>query len=208
MNCVELQNSLAEIEDGSSAEQQAHLRGCPACSALVADLTRIASVAWELQEAYEPSPRVWHSISTALRQEGLIHPPRANRPILSSFSARWGRAGWLVPLAAALLIAIGIYVRPHAVAPDPSAQNSVLTPPVQEAAAGMNDEDFLQEVADGTPGMKAQWEDNLRNANEYIRDAQSAVAENPNDEEARRSLLDAYQQKAMLFEMAMDRSLP
>jgi hypothetical protein len=33
------------------------------------------------------------------------------------------------------------------------------------------------------------------------------VADNPNDEEARRSLLEAYQEKAMLFDLAMDRSL-
>ena len=35
MNCVELQQSLAEAEDASSVEQSAHLRACPACSALV-----------------------------------------------------------------------------------------------------------------------------------------------------------------------------
>ena len=34
------------------------------------------------------------------------------------------------------------------------------------------------------------------------------IAENPNDEEARRSLMEAYQEKAMLFDLAMDRSLP
>jgi hypothetical protein len=44
--------------------------------------------------------------------------------------------------------------------------------------------------------------------NEYIRDAKAVVVANPNDDEARRSLMEAYQQKAMLFELAMDRSLP
>jgi hypothetical protein len=34
------------------------------------------------------------------------------------------------------------------------------------------------------------------------------VDESPNDEDARRSLMDAYQQKSMLFELAMDRSQP
>ena len=29
MNCVELQASLAEIEDGRSAEQRDHLKTCP-----------------------------------------------------------------------------------------------------------------------------------------------------------------------------------
>jgi len=44
--------------------------------------------------------------------------------------------------------------------------------------------------------------------NEYIRDAKSSVAANPNDDDARRALMDAYQEKAMLFELALDRSLP
>jgi hypothetical protein len=48
----------------------------------------------------------------------------------------------------------------------------------------------------------------LRQVNESIRDAQGVVDESPNDEDARRSLMDAYQQKSMLFEMAMDRPLP
>ena len=33
MNCLELQQSLAEVEDGSGVEQRAHLRSCPSCSA-------------------------------------------------------------------------------------------------------------------------------------------------------------------------------
>jgi hypothetical protein len=99
MNCVELQQSLAEVEDGSSLEQRAHLRACPACSALVKELHLIVAAAGELQAADEPSPRVWNSIEFALRQEGLIRP---QRPLLPSFSARWGAARWLVPAAAML----------------------------------------------------------------------------------------------------------
>jgi hypothetical protein len=73
---------------------------------------------------------------------------------------------------------------------------------------GLNDDDLLQEIGQATPALRAQYEDNLRRVNEYIRDAQSNVADNPNDDEARRSLMAAYQEKAMLFELAMDRSLP
>jgi len=72
----------------------------------------------------------------------------------------------------------------------------------------LNDDDLMQEVTDNAPAMKTQYEENLRQVNESIRDAQGVVDESPNDEEARRSLMDAYQQKSMLFEMAMDRSLP
>ncbi len=65
MNCVELQASLAEIEDGSSADQRAHLKTCPECSALVAELDLIIATAPELSAAEEPSPRVWNSIEIA-----------------------------------------------------------------------------------------------------------------------------------------------
>src|SRR4030088_2145762 len=211
MNCVELHQSLAEVEDSSSAEQRAHLAGCPACSTLVADLNLIVSTAAQLREADEPSPRVWNSIAIALRQERLIHRAGESRPLVASFGARWGRARWMVPAAAALLILVGIVANRHF----PSTRLAKETHPISAPAAnvasadvGMNDDDLLQEVADRSPVMKAQYEDNLRRVNEYILDAQSTVDANPDDAEARRSLMEAYQQKAMLFEMAMDRSLP
>ena len=211
MNCVELHQSLAEVEDSSSAEQQAHLAGCPACSTLVADLNLIISTAAQLREVDEPSPRVWNSIAIALRQERLIRPPGESRPLVASFGSRWGRARWMVPAAAALLILVGIYANQHSLSTRLTKDTHPLPVPAANVAvadAGMNDAELLQEVADRTPFMKMQYEDNLRRVNDYILDAQSTVDANPNDAEARRSLMDAYQQKAMLFEMAMDRSLP
>jgi hypothetical protein len=95
MNCLELQASLAEIEDGRSSEQRDHLKTCPDCSALVSELILIASAAAELRAADEPSPRVWNSIESALRQEGIIRPRSANRSLLPSLGSRWGwGAGW------------------------------------------------------------------------------------------------------------------
>lgn len=243
MNCVDLQRSLAGVEDLSTAEEQAHLKTCAACSTLVAELELIASSALELRATEEPSPRVWNSIAAALRQEGLIRPQairsETKRPFVvsksgsqrgvpsheiaasaaasrsfSSFTAGWGWRGWLVPAAAVLLVAVGFFVNQRSlvhqlaqhIAPSttrtPAAANSN---PVVPNLAGLNDDDLMQEIQNQSPEMRAQYVDNLRSANEYIRDAQSAVDANPNDEESRRSLLEAYQQKAMLFEMAMDR---
>jgi hypothetical protein len=211
MNCIELRTSLAEIEDGGSAEQQAHLKSCPDCSALVTELNRIASAAIELRASDEPSPRVWNSIEIALRQEGLIRAPRPGRSLIPSFGSRWGWTRWAVPAAAALLITVGIYVRQRSL-PVQVATNTV--PPAVSAVvpgldtAGLTDDDLLQEISQEAPALRAQYEDNLRHANQYIQDAESDVAANPNDEEAHRSLLAAYQQKAMRFELALDRSLP
>jgi hypothetical protein len=243
MNCVELQQSLAEIEDGSSAAQRAHLKTCPECSSLVAELNLIAATAtdlraaeepsprvWnsieielrqveaelsliassaiQLREAEEPSPRVWNSIEIALRQEGLIRPQRTSRSLLPSLSSRWAWARWMVPAAAVLLIAVGVYVRQHSL-PVQLAKDAAKLPAASAtvsdgAIAGLNDDDLLQEVAEQTPAMKAQYTDNLRRVNEYIQDAKGNVDANPTDEEARRSLMAAYQEKAMLFELAMD----
>jgi hypothetical protein len=206
MNCVELQQSLAEMADGSSEEQSAHLRACPACSALVEELHVIVMTANQLQGDAEPSPRVWNSIEIALRQEGLIRPQRASRLLVPSFSVRWGRARWLVPAAAMLLLALGLYVRQGSV-PNQLVQQAFVVAPVANAS-GLDDADLIQEVAADAPAMKTQYEENLRQVNQSIRESQSAVDESPNDADARRSLMDAYQQKSMLFEMAMDRSLP
>ncbi len=204
MNCVELQQSLAEVEDASTAEQRAHLRTCPACSALLKELNLIVAAAGDLRSADEPSPRVWNSIEAALRREGLIRP---SRPALApSFISRWGAIGWLAPAAAMLLLSFALYVR-HQSPPKVTARPASLSEPAVYAA-DLNDEDLLQEIADNSPAMKTQFEENLRRVNESIQDAQGWVQESPDDAEARRLLMDAYQQKSMLFEMAMDRTLP
>jgi hypothetical protein len=210
MTCNELQDSLAENESGSSPAQQAHLKNCRECSALVAELLVIACAAGELRAAHEPSPRVWNSIEIALRQEGLIRPQRSGRSLLPSLSSSWGWARWALPVAAILLIAIGVAIRPHAaqeVANNDFAARPAVSDVSDSAIAGLNDDDLLQEVALQAPALQAQYTDNLRRVNDYIRDAKYTVDADPNDQEARRSLMDAYEEKAMLFELALDRSL-
>jgi len=209
MTCVELQESLVENENGSGAEQQAHLKNCPACTRLVADLLVIASSAFELQESDEPHPRVWKSIAASLKQEGLIRPQRKSLSLLPSLGSRWSWARWAAPVAALLLITLGIYFRQPAPTPQ-VVSNPVGTrvePGPDPVLAGLSDEDLLQEVAQQSPALQAQYADNLRRVNQYIHDAKEMAAVDPNDEEARLSLIEAYQEKAMLFELALDRSL-
>jgi hypothetical protein len=211
MNCVELQESLAEIEDCRAEKlahlQREHLKNCPTCSVLVEELCRIAYAAAELRSSSEPSPRVWNSIEIALRQEGLIRPQRPSYSLLPSFhTPAWVR--WMVPVAAILLLSVGIYLRRHS-----PAQQIVDVPPAvsdlqaDAQLAGLNDNDLIEEMAQQPPAVQAQYTDNLRRVNQYIQDAKNVVAANPNDEDAHRSLMEACQQKAMLFELAMDRSM-
>lgn len=209
MTCVELQESLVENESGSSAEQRDHLRNCPECATLVAELLVIACSAGDLRAAHEPDPRVWKSIEASLRREGLIRPQRRSLSLLPSLGSQWSWARWLVPAAALLLVSLGIYLRQRSQTTDNGAQN-ITTPAtiVSDAAiAGLNDDDLLQEVGQQSPALQEQYADNLRHVNQYIQDAKNTVAAEPNDEEARRTLMEAYEQKAMLFELALDRSL-
>jgi hypothetical protein len=213
MTCVELQDSLVENESGSSVEQQTHLRNCPACSKLVGDLLVIACSAGDLRAAHEPDPRVWKSIEASLRQEGLIRPQRRSLSLLPSFGSNWSWARWMAPVAALLLITLGIYVRQRSHTSEIAKVTSnaaVLPAPVDTSemiVAGLKDDELLQEIEQQSPALREQYADNLRRVNEYIQDARDIAAGDPNDEEARRSLMEAYQEKAMLFELALDRSL-
>ena len=72
MSCVEFQKVLPYIIDGGGTpEQQEHLKTCPVCADLVADLRYIAECAKLLVPMENPSPRVWEAIERSLNQEGL-----------------------------------------------------------------------------------------------------------------------------------------
>jgi len=210
MTCVELERSLAEVEDGSKPEQQNHLKDCPKCAALVAELLAIACAGGDLRAADEPSPRVWNSIEIVLRQEGLIRPQRPRHSLLPSFGSQWTWARWLAPAAAVLLVTIGIYLHNSQNSGSVVVKNPVsvkTTPSDDVKVAGLNDDDLMAEIAQQSPALQAQYTDNLKRVNEYIRDAKTSVDADPTDDDARQSLMEAYQQKAMLFELALDRSL-
>jgi hypothetical protein len=77
MNCEQFQQVLPQIiESGGSAEEEAHLLSCQACSALVRDLKYIAEQAKLLLPMHNPSPRVWSNIQESLQREGLIQEGR------------------------------------------------------------------------------------------------------------------------------------
>lgn len=242
MNCVEVQEVLPEMIDGSkSSEFQAHLKSCPVCSELVSELELITSEARQLVETDAPPDRVWVRIAAELRAEGLIREPEAAsaRPVLapSNVGRRWS-AWWLVPVAAAL-VAAGSYVikpkpapqmteKPAVVSPgapqeqplraaaEQPSSGSRPTPPVtatkppiripfpSEVAADKDDQQFLDEIARQAPMMRASYANELVSVNSYIRDATEYARQNPGDEDARQHLMDAYEQKAMLYQMALD----
>ena len=214
MTCSEFQRELPEyMEEGGRVELQAHVRTCTDCSGLVKSLESIVQEARNLQASEEPSPRVWNSIEIILRQEKLIREPQreGRRSIIPSLRQRWGIAAWLVPTAAALLVGTGVLLYQQRPAARRMAGASTPAAPVAAravAAGDVSDQQLLQEVSARAPMMRAAYESNLRDVNDYIRDAQDSVNANPNDEQAQQALMDAYGQKSMIYEMALDRSLP
>lgn len=83
MTCADFQRDLPEIfENGSSAKQDEHLKNCPVCADLVADLKYIAEQAKLLVPMHDPSPRVWDGIQKSLEKEGLMKSPVTRKGVL------------------------------------------------------------------------------------------------------------------------------
>jgi len=210
MNCVEFQEALPDrIEDNRDAAFEAHLKTCTACSELVSDLEAISEQGRLLSASEEPSPRVWQAIAGQLRQEGLIRDPQPERPFLVTPSPRrpW-RSRWLVPVAAVLVFGFGFFVSRTLQAPSPDKIVETPSPKPPVPAGDDDDTAVLAEVQKTAPMMEAAYKQNLNDVNAYIADAQRSVDENPSDEDAREYLMEAREQKSMLYEMALERSLP
>ncbi len=117
----------------------------------------------------------------------------------------WTPFGWAMALAAmAVFAALLINYRPQLPPAPASAQNISAQP----AAFEGDDQQLISRVSQQAPDVRRAYEDSLREVNAYITDAQQAVDRDPGDTAAQEHLLDAYQQKEMLYEMATSRALP
>jgi len=74
-----------------------------------------------------------------------------------------------------------------------------------EAAPSADDEQFMSVVSSRAPSMKTTYEKQLQAVNADIRESQAYVDQNPADADARQHLMEAYQQKALLYQLALDR---
>jgi hypothetical protein len=75
--------------------------------------------------------------------------------------------------------------------------------PYQPTSA--DDNQFLTEVSQRAPSMRATYTNQLEAVNSEIRETQAYIARYPGDVDARQHLLEVYQQKAMLYSIALDR---
>jgi hypothetical protein len=201
------------VHSAHELEDELHVQSCPACAGALADLEAISEQARLLREAEEPSSRVWNSIEIALRNEGLVRQPQVGRSRIRHAQPRW-KLAWLAPLAAAAAVILGTVMFQHGDGRQRSVNQpdlaSVAPGNVQDStklAAAAEEEQMVRLVADRTPALSAAYEADLKAVNDYIRDAESSARANPQDETARQHLMSAYEQRAMIYEMAMNRSL-
>jgi hypothetical protein len=86
-----------------------------------------------------------------------------------------------------------------------SAKSTDAVGPAVEPAPSAEDQEFLSVVSTRAPSMRATYENQLQAVNADIRESQAYLDQNPEDADARQHLMDAYQQKALLYQIALDR---
>jgi hypothetical protein len=209
MNCQQFQEVLPYIiESGGNAQEEEHLRSCPACAELVQDLQYIAQQAKLLLPMHDPSPRVWSGIEQSLQRQDLAAEGRMSpwgQTTTLSHIKSWTPLGWLMAFAAVAVFALLLAnYKPHS----PQSLSLGSQPAAGSDAASADDQQLLNRFSDQPADVRRAYETSLRDVNSYILDARQAVARDPQDATSQAYLLDAYQQKEMLYQMATARSLP
>ncbi|MGB6973398.1 MAG: hypothetical protein WBD67_01815 [Terracidiphilus sp.] len=70
MDCREFQAQLADlIGSGEDAKNHPHVKECPLCRELLADLETIAEAARQLLPVEPPEEDLWNRIESAIQQE-------------------------------------------------------------------------------------------------------------------------------------------
>ena len=199
MNCAEFQKELPYMFEAGGEISHEHLATCADCSSLVQDLRYIADQAKLLLPMHDPSPRVWNNIQTSLVKDGII--PDSRGPAAAQKKNNYIRLGWAAAVAAAILLAFTLFQKPQSNTPTDQV--------VENSQAGFTDQDDAQliaGVAQQSPTLKPVFESGLRDVNQYISDVRATLAQDPNNDEARVHLRQAYAQKAMLYRMGTARS--
>ena len=86
-----------------------------------------------------------------------------------------------------------------------SAQPAHMAGHAVESGPSTEDQQFLSAVSTLAPSMRASYENQLQAVNADILETQAYVNQNPGDGDARQHLMDAFQQKELLYQIALDR---
>ena len=184
---------------------RAHLAGCSSCQNFIADLTAIVATAHLLPAEVEPPPRVWTSLRTQLEAEGIIRTTSRHAwwPDFSEFF----RPRALATAAVGLLIVAAAGLQFQHPAPQPTEARNAYDNVYQDTSLTLsNDEAHLPAMQlASSSGVDASLRKNLDIVDQFIVDCEQRVKQDPQDDLTRDYLTGAYQQKAELISVMMDR---
>ena len=184
---------------------RAHLAGCSSCQNFIADLTAIVATAHLLPAEVEPPRRVWTALRAQLEEEGVIRTAGQHSwwPRFSEFF----RPRVLATSAIALLIIAAAALQLQRSATTPTEARNAYDSLYQDTSLTLsNDEAGLPALQlAGISGVDASLRQNLDIVDKFIVDCEQRVKEQPQDDLTREYLNGAYQQKAELISVMMER---
>ena len=184
---------------------RAHLAGCCSCQNLVADLTAIVATAHLLPAELEPPARVWVSLRAQLEQEGIIKS--AGHSWWRGFSELF-RARVLATATVAAFIVAAVTLQLQRPGARPAEARNVYSDSALTNTASIlsSDEAHLPAMQlAGSSSVDVSLRQNLDILDKFIVDCEQRVKEEPQDDLAREYLTGAYQQKAELISVMMER---
>src|SRR6267154_1586859 len=184
---------------------RAHLAGCSSCQGLVADLTAIVATAHLLPAEVEPPLRVWTRLRAQLEEEGLIKGAKTRTAWRRRFSELFGaRALATAGVGALVVAAVVLQMRPPA--SHPTEARNTYENYDNTSLTLSNDEAHLPSMQlAGSSKVDVALRQNLDIVDKFIVDCEQRIKEQPGDELARDYLTGAYQQKAELLSVMMER---
>jgi hypothetical protein len=184
---------------------RAHLSGCSSCRNLLADLTSIVATAHLLPAEVEPPARVWTSLRVQLEEEGIIRSA-ATRSRWLNFSEFFRPRVFATATVGLLIIAAAALQFQRPAAQPTEARNAYENLYQDTSLTLNNDEAHLpaMQLASST-GTDISLRQNLDIVDKFIVDCEQRVKEQPQDELTREYLSGAYQQKAELISVMMER---
>jgi hypothetical protein len=138
---------------------------------------------------------VSHNSAPQVAKQAPATQPTAPVPVAASVPATLAVAPTRAPKAPRAAQQLAAKSTPHEAIP----------PRATERATSAEDQQFLSVVSTLSPSMRTTYEMQLQAVNADIRETQAYVNQNPGDVDARQHLMDAYQQKALLYQIALDR---